>query len=35
LSADDIYAAYRAWVVAGKPQPLLDWLRERFGLDAA
>jgi len=35
LSAEEIYAAYRAWIEAGKPSPLLDWLCETFGLDAA
>lgn len=35
LSGEDIYAAYRAWITAGKPCPLLDWLRETLDLDAA
>ena len=35
LSGDDIFAAYRAWVTAGKPCSLLAWLRDTFELDAA
>jgi hypothetical protein len=35
VSAEDIYAAYRAWIAAGKPCSLLDWLRERFLVDPA
>jgi hypothetical protein len=35
VPSDDIYTAYRAWVTAGKPCPLLAWLRDTFDLDAA
>jgi hypothetical protein len=35
ISGDDIYAAYRAWVTAGKPCSLIAWLRDTFELDAA
>jgi hypothetical protein len=35
LSGDEIYAAYRAWVTAGKPGPLITWLRDTFELDPA
>ncbi len=34
-SADEIYAAYQAWLAAGKPYGLPDWLRKTLHLDAA
>ena len=35
VSGDDICAAYRAWVTAGKPCALFTWLRDTLELEAA